>query len=88
VRFGPARALWGTRILHLAAVALLLAAGLAASAGAIYVVGVVCCAAVLAWENLHVASGDVGRVAHAFGTANMVLSLAFAAFTLAEVTLS
>jgi 4-hydroxybenzoate polyprenyltransferase len=88
VRFGPARALWGTRILHLAAVALLLAAGLAAGAGAIYVVGVVCCAGVLAWENLRMASGDVGRVAHAFGTANMVLSLAFAAFTLAEVTLS
>ena len=39
-RFGPARALWFTRGLHLAAVALLVAAGIAAGAGAIYMVGV------------------------------------------------
>ena len=42
----------------------------------------------LLYENTIVASGDTARVATAFGTANGVLSLAYAAFVLAEVTLS
>jgi 4-hydroxybenzoate polyprenyltransferase len=88
VRFGTRRALMGTRALHVAAVGLLVGVGAAAATGPIYFVGVACCAAVLAWENLYVASGEIRRVAHAFGTANGVLSLVFVAFTLAEVTLS
>jgi 4-hydroxybenzoate polyprenyltransferase len=86
-RFGPTRALWFTRTLHLAAIALLAGAGAAAGAGAVYFLGVAACAAVLAWENAIVAPGDPGRVQAAFGTANGVLALVFLAFVLAEVTL-
>ena len=50
-RFGAAQALWVTRGLHAAALALLVAAGLAAGAGAVYMVGVGVCGAVLAYEN-------------------------------------
>lgn len=87
-RFGPGRALWITRCLHAAAVGLLLAAGLVAGAGLLYAVGVVVCGAVLLYENITVAPGDPGRVARAFGTSNMVMSVIFFAFVLAEVTLS
>jgi len=86
-RFGPARALWFTRALHLAAAGLLAGAGAAAGAGAVYFLGVAACVAVLAWENAIVAPGDPGRVQAAFGTANGVLSLLFLAFVLAEVAL-
>jgi 4-hydroxybenzoate polyprenyltransferase len=87
-RFGAGRALWITRGLHLAAIGLLAGVGAAAGCGPIYFAGVACCAAVLLYENAIVASGETGRVATAFGTANGVLSLAYAAFVLAEVTLS
>jgi 4-hydroxybenzoate polyprenyltransferase len=88
-RFGPRRALWITRGLHALAVALLVGAGLAAGAGAVYMLGVAACAAVLLYENAVVAGGDdPGRVQAAFGSANGVLALVFFAFTLAEVTLS
>ena len=60
-RFGPARALWFTRGLHLAAVALLVAAGVAAGAGPIYMVGVGVCALVLLYENTIVAGGRPRR---------------------------
>jgi 4-hydroxybenzoate polyprenyltransferase len=86
--FGPARALWFTRGLHLAAVALLAAAGASAGAGAIYAAGVAVCAVVLAYENALVSGLDLRRVGAAFGTANGVLALAFGAFVLAEVTLT
>jgi 4-hydroxybenzoate polyprenyltransferase len=87
-RFGPGPALWLTRALHLAAIGLLAATGVAAGCGWVYFAGVACCAVVLLYENTIVASGDTTRVATAFGTANGVLSLAFAAFVLLEVTLS
>jgi len=87
-RFGPRAALWITRALHLAAVGLLAGAGVAADCGWPYFAGVACCGLVLLYENTIVASGGTARVATAFGTANGVLSMAFAAFVLAEVTLS
>lgn len=87
-RFGPRAALWVVRASHLAAVGLLAGAGVAADCGPLYFVGVACCGLVLLYENTIVASGGTGRVATAFGTANGVLSLLFAAFVLAEVTLS
>jgi 4-hydroxybenzoate polyprenyltransferase len=87
-RFGPGPALWITRVLHVAAVGLLLAAGLVADAGALYVAGVAACALVLLHENLTVTPGDPARVVRAFGTSNMVMSVIFFAFVLAEVTLS
>jgi 4-hydroxybenzoate polyprenyltransferase len=87
-RFGPGPALWITRALHASAVGLLLAAGFAADAGALYAVGVAACALVLVHENLSVSPEDPGRVARAFGASNMVMSLLFFVFALAEVTLS
>jgi 4-hydroxybenzoate polyprenyltransferase len=87
-RFGPGAALWITRALHLAAVGLLAGAGVAADCGWLYFAGVACCGLVLLYENAIVASGGTARVATAFGKANGVLSLVFAAFVLAEVTLS
>ena len=87
-RFGPVIALRVTWVLHACAIALLVAAGLAADAGAIYLTGVGLCAAVLVYENVSVAHDDPVSIARSFGTSNMVVSLLFFAFTLAEVTLS
>ena len=87
-RFGPRAALWITRALHAGAVALLAAAGVAADVGALYLVGVAACAVVLVHQNLTVTPEDPVRVARAFGTSNMVVSLLFFAFVCAEVTLS
>lgn len=86
-RFGPRRALWFTRVFHLAAVALLAGAGVAAGAGALYALGVCVCAAVLVYENVVVAPGEPSRIQAAFGTANGVLALVYIAFVVAEVTL-
>jgi 4-hydroxybenzoate polyprenyltransferase len=85
--FGPARALWVTRVLHLAAVALLAGAGIAAGAGALYLVGVGVCALVLLYENAIVSRGDLERVPAAFAQSNGLLAVVFLAFVLAEVTL-
>lgn len=86
-RFGTRRALWITRVLHLAAVALFAAAGVAAGAGVVYMVGVAVCAAVLLAENLIVDPRDGARVQTAFGQANSLLAVIFVAFVIAEVTL-
>jgi 4-hydroxybenzoate polyprenyltransferase len=86
-RFGEATALWFTKGLHLAAIALLVAAGVAAGAGGWYMAGVAVCAAVLVYENAIVRPGDTSRIQVAFAQSNGVLSMVFLAFTLAEVTL-
>jgi 4-hydroxybenzoate polyprenyltransferase len=86
-RFGPRSALWLTRAFHAAAIALLAGAGLAVDAGAAYALGVAACALVLVYENVTVDPGDPARIARAFGGSNMVLSILFAVFVLAEVTL-
>ena len=61
---------------------------MAAGAGAVYQAGVAVCAAVLAYENAIVARADQRRVQTAFGNANMVLSMTYLAFVVAEVVLS
>jgi 4-hydroxybenzoate polyprenyltransferase len=86
-RVGPAPALWATRALHAAAVALLWGAGALAGAGAPYMVGVAACAAILIVENLTVDPADERRVQAAFGTANVLVSLVFLAGVVAEVAL-
>jgi len=86
-RFGPVRALWITRALHTAAVALLAAAGVAAGTGWVYFAGVAACAAVLVHENLTVDPADQSRIQAAFGRANAVLALLFIVFVVLEVTL-
>ncbi len=86
-RFGEARALWFTRVLHAGAVALLAGAGAAAGAGAVYFVGVGACAAVLLYENAIVRPGDTTRVQAAFAQSNGLLATVFLVFTLADITL-
>lgn len=87
-RFGTAGALWFTRVLHLAAVALLAGAGAAAGAGWPYFAGVGICAVVLLVENAMVRPGDVGRIQVAFGQANMLLAMIFLAFVVLDVALA
>jgi 4-hydroxybenzoate polyprenyltransferase len=86
-RVGAARALWVTRGLHAAALALLVLAGLAAGAGAVYMVGVGVCGAVLAYENTIVGPRDTSRVSIAFAQSNGLLAVVFLVFTVLEVTL-
>ena len=87
-RFGRAGALRITRALHVATTALLILAGIAAGAGAVYFVGTAVCAAVLVYENVVVADGSPDRIKAAFGVANGVLAVVFFAFVLAEVAFS
>jgi 4-hydroxybenzoate polyprenyltransferase len=87
-RFGRERALWFTRVAHLVAIGLLVATGLAAGSGLIYLLGVGACAAVLLYENVIVSPRDPERIQAAFGTANGVLAMVFVAFVIAEVALS
>ncbi len=87
-RFGRAGALRITRALHVATTALLILAGIAAGAGAVYFVGTAVCAAVLVYENVVVADGSPDRIRAAFGVANGVLAVVFFAFVVAEVAFS
>ena len=87
-RFGPDAALWITRLLHVVAIILLAAAGVAAGAGIIYQVGVVACAVVLAYENATVDPEDEGKIQAAFGNANMLMATLYAVFVIAEVSFS
>jgi len=87
-RFGEARALWFTRALHAAAIALLAGAGIAADAGWLYLVGVAICAVVLLVENAIVRPGDTARVQAAFAQANGLLAIVYVAFVAAGVALT
>ena len=87
-RFGRVGALRITRALHVATSAFLVAAGIAAGAGAVYFAGVAVCAAVLIYENVVVTDGSPDRIKAAFGVANGVLAVVFFAFVLAEVAFS
>jgi 4-hydroxybenzoate polyprenyltransferase len=69
-------------------VVLLVLAGVAASVAWPYYAGVAVCAAILAWEHLHVRPGDVARINAAFGNANMVMSLVFFVGVVAEVAVA
>ncbi len=84
-RFGPAAALWFTRALHLIAVGLLVAAGVAADAGWLYMVGVGVCGAVLLAENAIVRPGNTARVQFAFAQANSLLAVVFFVFVALDI---
>ena len=88
VRFGETGALRMAAGLHLAAIALLAVAGVAASVSWPYYVGVGACAVILLWEHLTVRPGDDARIQAAFGTANGVMSLVFLAGVIAEVAVA
>jgi 4-hydroxybenzoate polyprenyltransferase len=83
-RFGVEGAFWGARLLHLATVALLVAAGLGLPVGALYWVGVGVVAALLLYEHSLVRPVDLRRLDAAFFTVNGVISVAFFLFVLGD----
>jgi 4-hydroxybenzoate polyprenyltransferase len=84
-RFGERGAFIGARTLHLATIALLIAAGVGLDVGFLYWVGVGCVAGLLGYEHTLVRPGDLRRLDAAFFTMNGVISVAFFAFVLADV---
>jgi 4-hydroxybenzoate polyprenyltransferase len=84
-RFGERGAFTGARILHLATIVLLAAAGIGLDVGFLYWVGVLIVAALLFYEHSLVRPGDLRKLDAAFFTMNGVISVAFFAFVLADV---
>jgi 4-hydroxybenzoate polyprenyltransferase len=84
-RFGERGAFTGARVLHLATIALLAAAGIGLDVGLLYWIGVVIVASLLLYEHTLVRPGDLRRLDAAFFTMNGVISVAFFAFVLADV---
>jgi 4-hydroxybenzoate polyprenyltransferase len=85
VRFGERGAFIGARLMHLATILLLVAAGLGLPVDAWYWAGVAAVAALLAYEHSLVRPNDLRRLDAAFFTMNGVISVAFFAFVLADV---
>lgn len=78
---GPAVGLWATRILHLAAIALLAVIGREVGVGAAYYVGVAVCAVLLFYENWIMRRADLEKVGVAFMTMNGIISVVYVVFT-------
>jgi 4-hydroxybenzoate polyprenyltransferase len=87
-RFGERGAFNGARTLHLATVALLIAAGLGLGVGWLYWAGVACVAGLLAYEHSLVRPGDLRRLDAAFFTMNGVISVTFFGCVLLDAVLS
>ena len=86
-RFGIPAALVFSRVLHVAAVALLAVAGVVFGAGGLYFAGVAAAAVLLAYEQSLVSSDDLSRLNMAFFTMNGVIALVFGTFVvIGEVT--
>jgi 4-hydroxybenzoate polyprenyltransferase len=83
-RFGTNGAFVGARLSHVATVACLVVAGLGLSVGVLYWIGAAVVAALLAYEHSLVRPGDLRRLDAAFFTMNGVISVAFAAFVIAD----
>jgi 4-hydroxybenzoate polyprenyltransferase len=82
VRFGERGVFAGARVLHVATIGLLFAAGLGLSVGFWYWLGVIVVAALLAYEHSLIGPGDLSRLDAAFFTTNGVISVAFFVFVL------
>ncbi len=85
VRFGERGAFLGARLMHIATVAFLIAAGLGLDVDGFYWAGVAAVAGLLAWEHSLIRPGDLRRLDAAFFTMNGVISVAFFGFVLADV---
>jgi 4-hydroxybenzoate polyprenyltransferase len=83
-RFGERGTFGGARVLHMLAVAALVAAGLGLDVGLLYWLGVAAVAMLLAYEHSLVRPGDLRRLDAAFFTVNGVISLVFFAFVLLD----
>jgi 4-hydroxybenzoate polyprenyltransferase len=84
-RWGPARSLVISALLHLLSVACLVMFGLTAHLGPLYFAGCVAAAAVLAYEHAIVSPTDFSRVNAAFFTANGLMSIGLFLFTTAAI---
>jgi 4-hydroxybenzoate polyprenyltransferase len=87
-RFGVTAVFLAARVLHVGAVAFLVAAGLGLSVDVFYWLGVGAVAALLAYEHSLVQPDDLRRLNTAFFTMNGVISLVFFGFVLADVLAS
>ena len=85
-RIGVAATLGAARAMHVGSVALLAAVSLLAPLGWLYLVGVGCVAALLAWEHTLVRADDLSRVMQAFNI-NGWVSVVYLAFTAAAAWL-
>jgi 4-hydroxybenzoate polyprenyltransferase len=85
VRFGERGVFAGARLLHVATVALLFAAGLGLPVGVFYWLGVLAVGGLLLYEHRLVRPGDLRRLDTAFFTMNGVISVTFFAFVLVDV---
>jgi 4-hydroxybenzoate polyprenyltransferase len=83
-RFGVGGVFRGARLLHLATVLLLVAAGALLDVGIFYWLGVAAVAALLAYEHSLIRPGDLRRLNAAFFTVNGIVSLTFFGFVLLE----
>ena len=79
-KFGIPTALIISRLLHVAAIALLAAAGVVLGVGILYFVGVGIAAVLLAYEQSLVSSDDLSKLNMAFFTMNGVIAVVFGAF--------
>lgn len=80
VRFGEPGVFTGARTFHVGTVVLLALAGFGLDLGALYWLGVLAVAALLAYEHLIVRPGDLRRLDAAFFTVNGVISVLFFVF--------
>jgi 4-hydroxybenzoate polyprenyltransferase len=85
VRFGERGAFLGARVMHIATVVFLIAAGLGLDVDAFYWAGVAAVAGLLGWEHSLIRPGDLRRLDAAFFTMNGVISVAFFGFVLLDV---
>jgi len=87
-RFGVRGAFVGARLSHAATVACLVVAGAGLSVGVLYWIGVAVVAVLLAYEHALVKPDDLRRLDAAFFTMNGVISVAFAAFVIADAVVA
>ena len=83
-KVGIANALWISRACHIGTIALLVWGGVMTGAGAIYLIGVVFAAALLAYEQSLVKPSDLSKVNLAFFTLNGFVSIGVFAFALID----
>jgi 4-hydroxybenzoate polyprenyltransferase len=88
VRFGLARGLQMTRVAHFCTIAGLGLVGVLANLAWPYFVGVLLCAALLAYENAIVSAHDMSRADAAFFTINGFVGIIYAAGVFASIALS
>ena len=79
-RFGIPAALVISRLLHATAIILLAVAGVVLGAGALFGIGVLAAAVLLAYEQSLVSSSDLSKLNMAFFTMNGVIAVVFGAF--------